>query len=84
MPDAEAVHLETMWEGLRLVVEKRPQHWQGFVYDPNECEVLYTAERPDADAAKFAALDFAAVHTFGPAHDLNLELLAQMLVWEPS
>jgi hypothetical protein len=44
--------------------------------------VLYTAERPDADTTKFAVLDFAAIHTFGPAHDLRLELLSEMLVWE--
>ena len=81
---AEPERQQTEWDGLRLTVEKRPDQWQGFVYDPDECEVLYTAERPDADKAKFAVLDFAAVHRFGPAHDLKLELLAQMLVWEPS
>ena len=25
---------ETEWEGLRLVVEKHPNYWQAFVYDP--------------------------------------------------
>jgi len=45
---AEVERQETEWEGLRLVIEQRPHHWQGFVYDPDECEVLYTAERPDA------------------------------------
>jgi hypothetical protein len=86
MPDSrgESKRLESEWEGLKLVVEKRPLQWQGFVYDPEECEVLYTVERPDADTAKLAVLDFAAVHTFGPTHDLRLELLVQMLVWEPS
>jgi hypothetical protein len=81
---AEAERQQTEWEGLRLTVERRPAHWQGFVFDPDECEVLYTAERPDAETAKFAVLDFAAVHTFGPGHDLKLEVLAEMLVWEPS
>ena len=80
---AEGERLETEWEGLRLVVEKRPDHWQAFVYDPDTCEVLYTAERTTIDEAKFAALEFAAVHAFGPAHDLKLEILSQMLVWEP-
>ena len=42
------------------------------------------AERPDARTARLAVLDFAAVHTFGPTHDLKLNLLAEMLVWEPS
>jgi hypothetical protein len=81
---AEVERQQTEWEGLRLVVEKRPDHWQAFVYDPDNCEVLYTAERPDADRAKFVALDFAAVYTFGPDHDLKLEVLTEMLLWEPA
>ena len=81
---AEVERQQTEWEGLRLVVEKRPDHWQAFVYDPDNCEVLYTAERPDVDRAKFAALDFAAVYTFGSAHDLKLEVLTEMLLWEPA
>lgn len=51
---------ESEWEGLRLVVEKRTDHFQVFIYDPDECEVLYTCERTTLDAAKFAAVDFAA------------------------
>ena len=62
----EANRLQTEWEGLRIVIERRPHHWQGFVYDPNRCEVLYTLERPDGKAVKLVALDFAAVHIFGP------------------
>jgi hypothetical protein len=81
---AEVERQQTEWEGLRLVVEKRPDHWQAFVYDPDNCEVLYTAERPDAETAKLAVLDFAAVYTFGPAHDLKLEVLTEMLLWEPA
>jgi hypothetical protein len=81
---ADAERLETEWEGLRLVVDERLYHWQAFVYDPKVCEILYTAEWPDADGAKFAALNFAAVHTFGPDHGLILDLIVEMLVWEPS
>lgn len=49
---------ETEWDGLRIVIEKRPKHFQVFIYDPGKCEVLYTAERMSLDAAKFAAVDF--------------------------
>ena len=70
------------WEGLRLVITKRTEYWQAFVYDPVECEVLYTAERMDIDAAKFAAVEFAVTDRFGPSHDLQLEIVAAMLVWE--
>jgi hypothetical protein len=51
---------ESEWEGLRLVVEKRPTHFQVFIYDPGECEVLYTCKRTNLDAAKFAAVNLAA------------------------
>jgi len=74
---------ETEWEGLRLVVEGCPDHWQAFVYDPAACEVLYTAERMNIVSAKHAAIAFAAAMHFGPAHDLKSEVIADMLVWEP-
>ena len=34
---------ETEWEGLRLVIEARSDHWIAFVYDPIRCEVLYNS-----------------------------------------
>ena len=74
---------ETEGESLRLVVEKRLHHWQVFVYDVENYEVLYTAERPTVDAAKVATLEFAAVHAFGPKHGLNLPAVVTMLMWEP-
>ncbi len=74
---------ETEWEGLRLVIEGRLEHYQAFVYDPGECEVLYTCERMSFDAAKFAAVEFVATTRFGPRHDLKPEVIAGMLVWEP-
>lgn len=74
---------ETEWEGLRLVVEEHPDHFQVFVYDPGECEVLYTAARMNFDAAKVAAVEYAATVRFGPRHDLKPEVIAAMLVWEP-
>jgi hypothetical protein len=74
---------ETEWEGLRLVIEERPQHCQVFVYSLEECEVLYAAERISLDSAKFAAVEFAAVTRFGPQHDLKPEVVAAMLIWEP-
>ena len=80
---AENQHHETEWEELRLVVEKRPDHWQAFVYDVENCEVLHTVDRPTADAAKLAALEFAAIHTFGPKHGLKLQVVMTMLIWEP-
>jgi len=36
---------ETVWEDLKLAVQRRPDHWQLFVYDVEKCDVLYTAER---------------------------------------
>ena len=74
---------ETEWEGLTLVVEEHPDHFQVFVYDPGECEVLYTGARMNFDAAKTAAVDFATTTRFGRSHDLNPEVIAAMLVWEP-
>jgi hypothetical protein len=73
---------ETEWEGLRLLIEERPNHFQMFIYDPDKCEVLYTAERMSLDAAKFAAVDFVATTQFGPSHGLKLEIVVAMLVWE--
>jgi hypothetical protein len=32
--------------------EERPNHFPAFIYDPGECEVLYTAERMSLDGAK--------------------------------
>ena len=73
---------EAEWEGLRIVIEERPEHFQVFIYDPDKCEVLYTAERMSLDAAKFAAIDFVATARFGPSHDLKPEIVALMLVWD--
>jgi hypothetical protein len=61
----EEVRYEAEFEGIRLIVEARPEHWQTFVYDPGECEVLYSAERMNIDAAKFAAVEFVAATRFG-------------------
>lgn len=36
---------ETKWEGMRLVIDARPQHWQAFVYDIETCEVLTHGEK---------------------------------------
>jgi len=73
---------ETYWEGLKLVVQPRPDHWQLFVYDLDNCEVLYTAERINCEAAKIAAVEFAVAHLYSTDHDLKPELLSQMFVWE--
>jgi hypothetical protein len=73
---------ETEWYGLRIVIYERPKHFQVFIYDPGECEVLHTAERMSLEAAKFAAVDFVAAALFGPSHDLKPEIVAAMLVWQ--
>jgi hypothetical protein len=72
---------ENEWEGLRLVVEERPEHWQVFVFDPKTCEVIFTASRMSLGLAKLAAVEFVAIHVFGPRHGLNLETITVMLVW---
>jgi hypothetical protein len=64
------------------VVEQRPDHWQVFIYDPKNCEVLYAAERLRADAGKIAAVEFALAHLHGPKNDLKPEEVSEMLVWE--
>ena len=66
------------------MIEERPKHFQVFIYDPGECEVLYTAEGMSLDAAKFAAVDFVATARFGPSHGLKPEIVAAMLVWQNS
>ena len=73
---------EAEWEGLRLVIDECPDHWQVFVYDPAQCEVLYTAERISLEAAKLVAVEFAAPIRFGPSHVLKPEVLTKMLAWK--
>ena len=77
------VRYEAKWEGLRLVVEACPEHWQAFVYDPAHCDTLYAAERMSMESAKFAAVEFVGVTRFGPKHNLKAEVIAEMLAWEP-
>src|SRR5215472_5592297 len=52
---------ETEWEGLRLVVEARREYWQVIVYDPADCEVVYSGVRMNITSAKFAATEFVAI-----------------------
>jgi hypothetical protein len=80
----EMVRYESQWEGFRLIVDARPEHWQVFVYDPAVCEVVSADERVNLNAAKCAAVDFAAVTRFGPHHDLKPEVIVAMLEWEGS
>jgi hypothetical protein len=79
---SDCQHYETEWEDLRLVIEERPEHWQVIIYDPEQCEVLYAAERITLESAKIAAVEFVAVTRFGPQHDLKPDVVAAMLVWE--
>jgi hypothetical protein len=61
-----AHRIESVWEGLRLVVEERPDGaaWQLFVYDVEKCEVLHTAKRMYCEAAKNGAVEFAVAHLY--------------------
>jgi hypothetical protein len=79
---ANGQRYETDWEGLRLVIDAHDTHGELFVYDSAACEVLYAAERMNAEAAKLCAIEFAATARFGPQHNLKAELLAAMLLWE--
>jgi hypothetical protein len=56
--------------------------WQLFVYDEENCEVLYVALRISCEAAKNAAVEFAVAHLYTTDHDLKPEVMSQMLVWE--
>ena len=78
--------IESMWEGLRLVVEESPDggDWLLFVYDEENCEVLHVAKHISCEAAKHAAVEFAVAHLYSTDHDLKPEVLSQMLVWEAS
>ncbi len=80
---AGGLRCETEWEGMRLVIQQRPDGFHVFVYDLTECEVLYDSEWETLDAAQFAVVDFAATARFGLGHDLKPEIIAAMLVWEP-
>ena len=81
---SRAHRIETVWEGLRLVVEEHPDggDWKLFVYDEANCEVLYVGKRMSSEAAKNAAVEFAVAHLYTTDHDLKPEVLSQMLVWE--
>jgi hypothetical protein len=72
---------EAEWEGLRLVIEQHPDHYQAFVYAPAKCEVLYTCARLRRDGAEFSALEFAAATRFGSDHTFSLKTLAKTIVW---
>jgi hypothetical protein len=72
---------ETGFEGLRLVVDVHASHCDVFVYDPDQCEVLYTGQRMNLEMAKLAAIEFGALIRFGPQHDLKASVLAEMLAW---
>jgi hypothetical protein len=74
---------QTEWEGLRLVVERQSDHWQYFVYDVANCEVLHTAARLTDETAKIGAMEFAMSHLYGPEYDLKPEVMIRMLLWEP-
>jgi hypothetical protein len=83
MRPLERQRYETEWEGFRLVADARPDHWQAFVYDIGNCEVLDTSEWPTLEGAKLAALESVALRAFGPKHGLNLRTIMQMLLWQP-
>ena len=85
MGQSDRAHrIETVWEGLRLVVEERSDGglWHLFVYDEENCEVLYMAQHISCETAKNAAVKFAVAHLYSTDHDLKPEVLSQMLVWE--
>ena len=80
----EGQRYETDWEGLRLVIQEHQEHFQAFVYDPESCEVVYTAKHPNLEVAKCAAVEFAAALRFGPQHGLKPRIVTAMLVWDPN
>ena len=79
---------QTEWERLRLVVEARPidtavpEHWQLFVYDVENCEVLHTAKRLTLDIAKIGAVEYAIGYRFGRRSDLEPGIISGMLEWK--
>jgi hypothetical protein len=79
-----AHRIEAVWDGLRLVVEESRDggDWLLFVYDEENCEVLYFGKRIRCEAAKNAAIEFAGARLYTTDHDLKPELWSQMLVWE--
>ena len=44
--------------------------------------MLHTTARLTDEAAKFAVLEFAMPHLYGPAHGLKPEALMRLLPWE--
>ncbi|HXS97481.1 MAG TPA: hypothetical protein VN736_22940 [Candidatus Limnocylindrales bacterium] len=74
--------LEADFEGLRLVVASDTVHWQVFVYDVENCEVLHACQRISIHAAKHAAVEFAAAYRFGPRNDLEPDAISTRLAWE--
>ena len=84
MPDVPEItkgqRYETEWEDFRLVIERRSERWQAFVYDAEKFEILYAANRLTAEAAKLTALDFVLTDRYGPGHGLKSEVVTAMLV----
>jgi hypothetical protein len=76
--------VEAEWERLRLVVEYRPEQnaWQLFVYDMENCEVLYTSKRLTCEEAEVGAVEFAVTYLYSTDHDLKPQVLSRMLLWE--
>jgi hypothetical protein len=79
--DGGQAAIRTDWDGLRIVIEERPEHLQVSSTIPANAKCS-AAERVSLHAAKFAAVDFVATARFGPSHDLKPEIVAAMLVWE--
>ena len=73
----------TVWNHLLLSVESGANRWTASVSDPAGGKNLYTAHRPSANAAKGAALEFAAFQVLG-SFQQRPEESARLLSWRES
>jgi hypothetical protein len=70
------------WNDLVLSVELDRQQWTAVVHDPKANRNLYSASRSNANAAKFAALDFALLQGLAGIATQAPEQIAHRLDWK--
>jgi hypothetical protein len=70
------------WNHLALSVESETSQWKLHVRDAAKNQMLYTAYRSDARAARVAAVEFAILLALGFASRVAPDRLAGELAWQ--
>ncbi len=71
------------WHDLTLLVESSDQQWTLRVQNSGSQRTLYTAGRSNRAAAQVAGVEFAVFNDALPSAQVNPEVLAKSLQWQP-